>query len=237
MTTGTATSTAATTGQFDGSVPARVVVIDDHQVLAGALKAALNSSPDLKVVGIAGTVAEGLAAVERGKPDLVVTDYRLPDGDIADHIPRFIECCPESKVLVLTGWPDESSFLRTIGAGASGFLDKQQDLDALIDAARRVLRGELVVAPHFLPLLVRRAGARDSDGGRSSSLTPRELDVLRLLADGLSTKAIADDLHLSVNTIRNHISKLLAKLDAHSRLDAVRVGVDRGLVRFDPAAR
>lgn len=224
-------------GELETPEAARVVVIDDHQVLAGALKSALNSSPDLEVVAIAGTIAEGIEAVVQGQPEVVVADYRLPDGDISDHLPRLLQGCPTAKVLVLTGWPDESSFMRTMGAGASGFLDKQQGLDDLIDAVRRVLRGELVVAPHFLSLLVRRTGSPDSAGGRGTVLTPRELDVLRLLADGLSTPAIAERLHLSVNTIRNHVSRLLGKLDAHSRLEAVRVGVERGLIRLDPTAR
>lgn len=236
MTTGIPTSTTPAAGSFDATSPARVVVIDDHQILAGALKAALDSSPDLHVVAIAATIADGVRAVGETQPDLVVTDYRLPDGDIAEHVPHMVDCCPETKVLVLTGWPDESSFLRTIGAGANGFLDKQQDLDALLDAARRVLRGELVVAPRFLPLLVRRAGASPSSG-RSSSLTSRELDVLQLLADGLSTRDVAAHLHLSVNTIRNHVARTLPKLGAHSRLDAVRAGVERGLIRLDPSAR
>lgn len=219
----------------DMAEAAKIVIIDDHRVLAGALKSALNTACDLNVAATADTVAGGLDAVARFQPDAVVTDYRLPDGDIAEHIPTMLEAAPRTKVLVLTGWADESSFLRSIRAGAAGFFDKQQGIDDLIDAVRRVLRGELVVAPHLVPLLAQRAGAPISGTAHAASLTPRELDVLQLLADGVATRQIATRLNLSAHTIRNHVAHLLGKLDAHSRLEAVRIGVDRGLIRLDRA--
>lgn len=223
--------------QVDATVASEIVIIDDHQVLAGALKSALNTASDLHVAATAGTIAGGLDAVARLRPAAVVTDYRLDDGDIAEHIPTMLESAPGTKVLVLTGWSDETSFLRSIRAGASGFFDKQQGIDELIGAVRRVLRGELVVAQHFLPLLVQRAGAPGAGPRDVAVLTPRELDVLQLLADGVTTVEIATCLNLSAHTIRNHVSHLLGKLEARSRLEAVRMGVDRGLIRLDRTGR
>lgn len=216
------------------ATPAQVVIIDDHSVLAGALRTAVNTSPDLRVVATASSLAEGREAVRRHAPDIVLTDYRLPDGDIVDQLDELLELSPESKFLVFTGWVDEHSLVRSIGAGASGYLDKGQGLDDLMQAMRRVLAGELVVAPQFLSVLARRLGP---SGDQDRDLSDRELEVLRLLADGRTTREIATDLHLSVNTIRNHVARLLNKLGAHSRLDAVRIGVERGLVRLDSGPR
>ncbi|HAS09657.1 MAG TPA: DNA-binding response regulator [Acidimicrobiaceae bacterium] len=206
-----------------------VALIEDQQVLAGAIQRSLSIMTDLRVVGCAPSLDEGIALVRRTQPDVLVSDYRLGDGDIPSRLGAILAESPATRVLVFTGWPDENSFLEAMAAGASGFLDKAGPFEEFIDAIRRVAAGEVVVAPRFLPALTRRATNADS-----GALSRRELEVLQLLAEGLSTSEVADRLILSVNTVRNHITHVLTKLDVRSRLEAVNVGVRRGLIRFDP---
>lgn len=208
-----------------------IVVIEDQQVLSGAMRAALDKSDDLRVVGTAASLADGVAQTERHQPTVVVSDFRLGDGDIPDRLPDLLRVSPGSHVLVFTGWADESSLVRAMSAGARGFVEKTTPFEDLLHAIRRVAVGEVVVSPRLLPVLTRRAA-----GGDEESLSRRELDVLEGLAAGHSTAEMAESLHLSVNTVRNHLARLFDKLGVHSRLDALRVGVERGLIRFDPPA-
>lgn len=207
-----------------------IVLIEDQQVLAGAIQRSLAGLGDLQVLGVASSLAEGVDLVATATPDVLVSDFRLADGDIPDRLPEVLERSPGTRVLVFTGWPDESSFLEAMAAGAAGFLDKSAPFEDFIDAIRRVAAGEVVVAPRFLPALTRRATSPKD----ASALSRRELEVLQLLAEGRSTADVADQLILSVNTVRNHITHLMAKLGVRSRLEAVNVAVRRGLIRFDP---
>jgi len=207
-----------------------VALIEDQQVLVGAIQRSLAALPDLRVVGTAATLEEGIALVASTRPDVLVSDFRLTDGDIPDRLAEVLEQSPATRVLVFTGWPDESSFLEAMAAGAAGFLDKAAPFDDFIDAIRRVAAGEVVVAPRFLPALTRRATSQKD----SQALSRRELEVLQLLSEGKSTAEVAEELILSVNTVRNHITHLMAKLGVRSRLEAVNVAVRRGLIRFDP---
>ena len=208
-----------------------VALIEDQQVLAGAIQRSLSMTDDLDVVGCAPSLAAGLILVRETRPDVLVSDYRLSDGDIPSRLDQMLAASPGTRVLVFTGWPDENSFLEAMAAGASGFLDKASPFEEFVDAIRCVARGEVVVHPRFLPALTRRATNNDA-----TALSRRELEVLQLLSDGLSTVDVADRLILSVNTVRNHITHVLAKLGVRSRLEAVNVGVRRGLIRFDPPA-
>jgi len=216
------------TPSVDGATT--VALIEDQQVLVGAIQRSLATLSDLRVVGTAASLDEGLALVEATRPDVLVSDFRLADGDIPDRLGEVLERSPTTRVLVFTGWPDESSFLEAMGAGAAGFLDKAAPFEDFIDAIRRVAAGEVVVAPRFLPALTRRATSQKDSG----ALSRRELEVLQLLSEGKSTAEVAEQLILSVNTVRNHITHLMAKLGVRSRLEAVNVAVRRGLIRFDP---
>lgn len=207
--------------------PKTVVVIDDHAMVAEALHVALSQTPDLRPVGSATTVDDGLRLVASAQPDVVITDLRFADGDVVGRLPAMRAACPTAKILVITGSSDEASFLRSVAAGVEGFLDKLQRLDELVDGIRRALRGELVIAPRFLPSMVRRTAG---DRSAAAELSRRELEVLQLLSKGTPTGEMATTLHISVNTVRNHVNRILVKLGVHSRLEAVHVAVQRGLI-------
>jgi two-component system response regulator DevR len=210
--------------------PRSIVLIEDHVMVATALGGVLSGEPDLVLRGTAGTIDAGLELVRRARPDVIVADHRLPDGEITDHVRRLLAAAPLSRVLVMAGLPTEQALLTAMDAGASGFICKSQPMDEFLDAVRRVGHGETVVAPSLLPCLVRRLGGATDRG----ALTARELEILHHLAAGRGTSQIAAALALSPNTVRNHVAHLTAKLGAHSRLEAVSIGIRRGLIA--PAA-
>jgi DNA-binding NarL/FixJ family response regulator len=217
--------------QLTASRVTSVALIEDQQILAGAIQRSLSLMSDLEVVGYAPSLKSGVDLVRSTRPDVLVSDYRLSDGDVPGALAEILAASPHTRVLVFTGWPDENSFLEAMAAGASGFLDKAAPFEEFVDAVRRVALGEVVVAPRFLPALTRRAANNDV-----TTLSRRELEILQLLSDGFSTAEVAERLILSVNTVRNHITRVLRKLGVRSRLEAVNVGVRRGLIRFDPPA-
>jgi len=207
--------------------PIRVVIVDDHRMVADGLAIIIRDEPDLRVVGIAATAAEGITSVEENSPDVVIMDYNLPDENGAAATTTIKARWPDVAVIMLTGSGAEDALARAIEAGCSGFLVKELEGPTIPNAIRAVHRGELVI----------HAGAMHSALGRlrtdsidKHQLTARELEVLRMMATGLSTEALATKLFVSTNTVRNHIQSVLMKLGAHSKLEAVAIGIREGLV-------
>ncbi|MEZ5117613.1 MAG: response regulator transcription factor [Candidatus Nanopelagicales bacterium] len=199
----------------------RIVVVDDHRTFAELLSLALEAESDLTCVAHAQSVAEGRLAVRRERPDVVLMDLQLPDGDGIDATAQILREDPGIRVLVLTAHPNPTEMARAGAAGASGFLAKDGALDEVLTAVRTARRGHLVlpssVVAHFR--------AQSDEPGRVSppdaGLTPRELAVLRLLAEGKDPRAVARELGISLNTCRGYIKAVLAKLGVHSQLEAV----------------
>jgi DNA-binding NarL/FixJ family response regulator len=205
----------------------KVVIVDDHRMVADGLAEIIRNEPDLDVIGIAATAAEGIAIVARNSPDVVIMDYSLPDENGAAATATIKARWPDVAVIMLTGSGAEEALARAIEAGCSGFLVKELQGPTIPNAIRAVHRGELVI----------HAGAMHSALGRLRSesidkhqLTARELEVLRMMATGLSTEALATKLFVSTNTVRNHVQSVLIKLGAHSKLEAVAIGIREGLV-------
>lgn len=204
-----------------GPADVTVVVLEDHEMVASALEAVLDQDPRLRVVGTTSRLEDAVRVVAERSPAVLVTDLRLDGVEIADQLHRFRDACPDVRILVVTGWATERTLFDSLDHGAHGFIGKAQGLDELVDAVVRVADGETVVAPQLLPALVRRTSQR---GGRDrTNLTPRELEVLRLLAEGTGTREMATHLAVSPNTIRNHVRAVLGKLGAGSRLEAVTI--------------
>lgn len=204
-----------------GPTDVTVVVLEDHEMVASALEAVLDQDPRLRVVGTTSRLEDALRVVAERSPTVVVTDLRLEGVEIAGELGRFTEASPDVRILVVTGWATERTLFESLDHGAHGFIGKAQGLDELVDAVVRVAAGETIVAPHLLPALVRRTSSRG--GGSRTNLTPRELEVLRLLAEGTGTREMATHLAVSPNTIRNHVRAVLGKLGAGSRLEAVTI--------------
>ena len=208
----------------------RTLIVDDHELVAEAIKATIDRLPDFAVVGVATSIEDGLAAASRLAPSLLLTDLRLGDGDVVDHLDRFKSTVPGLRVLVMTGMVSEGAVLQVLRAGADGYIMKTRPLAELVDAARRVAAGELVYpAAYVRSLLVRECHLRLPDR-QGAALTNREVEVLQLFALGHSTAEVAGELHLAVNTIRNHLAAAMAKLGVGNRLRAVAEAIRLGIV-------
>ena len=208
--------------------PIRVLVLDDQQMFAESVARLLGSEDDIEVIAVAGTVAEAVELVEARRPDVAILDFQLPDGDGIDAALRIRETHPTTRILMLTGTDDERTVVAAIEAGCTGFVTKDKALSELVHAVRLTHAGEAYVAPRMLATLLPRLGS--TQRGLGSDLTRREREVLDLMADGLSNQAIAEQMVLSVHTIRNHVQNLLAKLQAHSKLEAVVIATREGLL-------
>jgi DNA-binding NarL/FixJ family response regulator len=207
----------------------RVVIIDDHEMLVQGLRAALGSEPDIDVVASAGSVEEGCAAVRMHVPDVVLMDYELPDGDGAHATERIKSDVPAAQVVMVTSFDDEAVLVRAIEAGCCGFITKHKAVGEVASAVRAANAGEALISPSMLARLLPRL--RRKEQGIGVDLTPRELEVLKLLAEGISNAAIAERLVLSLHTVRNHVQNVIGKLGAHSKLEAVATAVREGILR------
>lgn len=209
----------------------RVLVVDDHEVFVQSLVRLLGSEPNIRVVGSAATAAEAVKAAAAYEPDVVLMDFELPDGDGARATEAIKTLMPEVHVVMLTGRTDQQVLMRAIGASCVGFVAKTDGVDKVIDAIQSAHSGEEPARIAELPRLLTQL--RPTSRGLGSDLTPRELEVLRLMAAGQTNKVLAEQLHLSVNTIRNHVQEVLYKLGAHSKLEAVATAVREGIIERD----
>jgi DNA-binding NarL/FixJ family response regulator len=213
----------------------RIAIVDDHELLAQALSMVVDQEPDLAMVGWTHSCAGAEALVARTCPDVLLLDVSLPDGDGLALMPRLRAACPATQVLVLTSMADENTLLRALEAGVSGFFGKHRPVAEVLAAVRQAADGELVMPTALLLGLLARQRAQPArtpaapPPGREP-LTAREREVLACAAEGLSTAAIAQRLNISVLTVRTHLRNVLAKLDAHSRLEAVALALREGLI-------
>lgn len=208
-----------------GPAPVTVLVVDDHAMFAGSVAAVLGAEPDIDVVGTAKDLAGAFRALASTSVDVLLLDHRLPDGRGAAAVADLVAAAPATRVVVLTGDPDDASMLAAVEGGCAGFLDKNRSVDELVAAVRAAAAGEVLVSPALLGRLVHRLRTR-----RRDTLTRRELEVLALIAEGCSNAVIAERLVVSVNTVRNHVASILGKLGAHSKLEALAVAVRDGLL-------
>jgi len=208
--------------------PARVVIVDDHEVLAASLAQVLDHEPDLDVIGSAGTLEKARVLLATESPDVVLLDHRLPDGDGVEAIPDLLALCPGASIVVLTATTADHVLVAAIEGGASGFVSKTRGLDEVTSAVRAAAAGESVISPEMLARLLPRLHRREAEP--RDKLTEREREVLQLLAEGLSNAAIAERLFVSVHTVRNHVANLSTKLGAHSKLEALSIAVREGLL-------
>lgn len=214
-----------------GGAIIQVLIVDDHQMMAEGLRAVLETEPDVGVVGVAGTAASALDMASELHPDVVLMDFRLPDGDGGTAAATIRDAVPGSHVVMLTGYADDATLARAIDAGCVGFVHKTADVDTVIDAVRRAHAGEPVFSSDDLSKLVRHLRGETAPVG--SDLTGRELEVLQLLAEGVTTEALAERLFISKHTARSHVRNILGKLGAHSKLEAVAVAARAGVITID----
>ena len=210
----------------------RVLIVEDERLLGELLADIIADQPDLAVAGVAGSVTEVRAFRGRG-PHVVLMDYRLPDGTGAEATRIARSRWPTTRVVMLSALYDDETVLESIQAGADGFLGKDRPSNEIVTAIRRARAGELLLPPGLIVEIARRVAAgrlESTQTAKFEPLTSRERDVLKALAEGMSTRAITEEYSLSPNTLRTHVQHILSKLGAHSKLEAVTIALRLGLV-------
>lgn len=209
---------------FSQENPIRVFLLDDHEVVRRGLADLLDAEPDISVVGDAGTVDHALARGPALRPDVAVLDVRLPDGNGIAVCRELRDQMPELACLMLTSFDDEEALLDAIMAGAAGYVLKQIKGSDLVSAVRTVASGQSMLDPATTARLMRSLRADPAESTavtpELASLSPRERDILALIGDGLTNREIGKRLYLSEKTVKNHISRLLAKLGVQRRVQA-----------------
>ncbi len=202
--------------------PLHVLLVDDHEVVREGLAALLARRPAFQVVAEAGTVADAMTAARRFRPDLVVMDVRLPDGTGIEACRDIRSEMPETRVVMLTSYPDEEAVMAAILAGASGYLLKQIRGRDLVAALESVGRGDSLLDPAVTEQVLARIRrvASGSASDELSDLTPQERKILMLVAEGKTNREIAAEVFLSDKTVKNYVSSILSKLNLQRRAQA-----------------
>lgn len=195
----------------------RVFVVDDHDIVRAGVRQVLASDPDITVVGEAASAREALEAIVRLCPDVAIIDARLPDGE-GMHVARDVRsAAPSVACVIFTAFTGEDAFLRSVMAGARGYLDKDADPEELVAAVRRVAAGESLVDATVLDELRSQRSPQAAFDALAEHLSPHEQRILSLVVDGWTNGEIAEELHLAEKTIRNYVSAILRKVGVRNR--------------------
>ncbi|WP_267714383.1 response regulator [Streptomyces sp. CoH17] len=210
-------------GQAGRAAEIRVFLLDDHAVVRRGVHDLLDDEPDITVVGEGATVEQALVRVPALRPDVAVLDVRLPDGDGVTVCRELRSVLPDLACLMLTSFDDEEALLDSIMAGAAGYVLKQIEGSDLVAAVRTVARGQSLLDPSATARLMARLRGgpkQEEEPDALPGLTERERDILALIGEGLTNRQIGQRLYLAEKTVKNHISRLLAKLGVERRVQA-----------------
>ncbi|MFE1100967.1 response regulator [Nocardiopsis alba] len=206
----------------------RVLLVDDHPVVREGIRGMLSTEPDLDVVGDAGSGPEAVVRAAELSPDVILMDLRMPGGDGVEATERIRAAHPGVHVLVLTTYDTDTDILRAVEAGATGYLLKDTPRGELAEAVRSAARGETVLSGHLAGKLL--TGVRRRSEPEGPALSPREVEVLRLAADGHTNAVIGRILHISATTVKTHLMRIYEKLGVGDRTSAVTRALRRGLL-------
>jgi DNA-binding NarL/FixJ family response regulator len=204
----------------------RILIVDGHPVVRDGLAAMLKTQDDIEIVGEAGTGAEALTEANRLRPDIVLMDLEMPALDGVEATKKLREMDGDIQVVVLTAFDTDARIIGAIEAGAQGYLLKGAPREEIFNAIRIVYDGGALIPPVIASKLFHRV----RDNGQPDSLTPREREVLQLVADGMPNARIAERLFISDRTVKFHVSSILSKLGAINRTEAVRIARERGIL-------
>ena len=209
----------------------RVLIIDDHALFRVGLQGLLEQR-DIEVAGAVSSGAEGIKLAEEINPDIILLDLRMPDMGGLEVLQKLRDNKSTIPVVMLTTSNEEADLIKSLRSGAQGYLLKDMEPDELVSALRDIEKGKNVVAQDLTDALARMVQGEtnvDDDDGPFSELTPREMEILCLLADGQSNKLIARNLGISDGTVKLHVKAILRKLGIHSRVEAAVIAVEQGL--------
>lgn len=216
----------------------RILLVDDHTLFRSGVRSLLQRQPDIEIVGEAGDGLEGLKRAKSLQPDVVLLDLHMPGTSGLAALRLLVEEVPATHVLMLTVSEDAEDLLEALRSGAVGYLLKNIETEILVDAIRRAAEGESVVSPQMTGKLVQGlrhpTGKEVLPGSEREKLTPRERDIIALLARGESNKEIARHLDLAESTVKIHVQSILKKLQLSSRVQAAIYAVGHGFGQRDP---
>jgi DNA-binding NarL/FixJ family response regulator len=210
-----------------GSV--EVLLVHRYRLSGESLERALRVARGIDVTGVAASAAEAIELSTRLSPDVVILDVRLPEEHGAEVASRILDLVPSTAIILLADAEDDALLLRALESGCSGCVNQAQSVDEVIAAIRTVHGGEALVDPTTIARLLPRLRRRDRT---ASLLTPREIEILHLVAQGVSTAQIAERLEISRHTVRNHVQRSLEQLGAHSKGEAVAKAIRAGLIQL-----
>jgi two-component system response regulator NreC len=210
----------------------RLLLVDDHQVVRAGLRMLFTAEDDMEIVGEAGSAEEALQAVRDLKPDVVLMDVAMPGTSGIEATRRIKEADPDAIILALTMHEDEQYFFEMLNAGASGYVPKRAAPDDLVSAIRVVSEGNVFLYPSLAKMLVEDFLQRSEPDAKkkADALTPREREVLTLIAEGYTNRQIAEALVISPKTVDRHRENIMRKLNLHNRVELVKYAIEKGLI-------
>ncbi len=209
----------------------KLVLIDDHEALRGGLELMLNQS-GMEVVGVAGNLAAGLDVVDQVEPDVAIVDIRLPDGSGIDLTRELMARHPSLAVVLYTGDADAELLYEGLDSGARGYVLKAGSIEELVGAIRQVANGGSYVDPRLDRILLSPRAT-----SRVPQLSPREREIMHLMAEGLTAEQIGAKITVSVETVRTHVRNVIRKLQARNRVHAIAMALERGEIQLEQHGR
>jgi NarL family two-component system response regulator LiaR len=217
--------------------PTSIILVDDHEVVRNGVRAYLETVKDFQVVGEAGSGEEAIQLIADAIPDVVLMDLIMPGMDGVETIRRIKQVSPRSQVVVLTSFHEDVHIFPALKAGAISYILKDMKMDKLVDALHRAVQGEVTLHPRVAARVLQNIrGETDETEPLFTELTDRELDVLKLIASGLTNSQIAEKLVISENTVKGHVSNILSKLHMADRTQAAVYAWQRGIVHREGSA-
>lgn len=205
----------------------KVLIVEDHKVVAQGLRSLISQEPDLEVLGVASNVEEAARVGRELKPDVLLVDFRLPDGNGAEAVAAIRRTNPKVRVLFLSAVDNPGALMTAIQVGARGYLLKANAAEEVVQAVRRVAAGEMLISATALAALIAEKGEQTH---LLDTLTQRERQVLALIAQGLDNRTVADRLGVEYGTVRSHVRNLIAKLEVHNKMQAIVRAAQLGLL-------
>ncbi len=214
--------------------PTTILIVDDHEVVRKGIRAYLETVPEFQVVGEAASGEQALAMVAEQVPDVVLMDLIMPGMDGVETTRRVKTISPRTQVVVLTSYHEDIHIFPALKAGAISYILKDMKMDKLVDALHRAMEGEVTLHPRVAARVLQNLRGEDGEAQLYTDLTDRELEVLKLIANGLSNNQIAETLVISENTVKGHVSNILSTLHLADRTQVAVYAWQKGLVQREP---
>jgi len=203
----------------------RILIVDDHPVVRAGLSSMLGTQPELQVVGSASSGEEAINMVQRDAPDVVLLDLRMAGMNGVDTLLAIKRTDTGIRVIILTSYETDEDIYRAVQAGAEGYLLKDTSLREMVEAIKVIHAGKRYIPRHI--------AARLAERMMRTNITPRELEILKMLAKGLTNKQIGHVFGISDNTVRNHVNSIIEKLEVSDRTEAATTAIQRGIINLD----